>query len=649
MSAITLERISEGVGLSLSVDLTEAARLIQQGMHLVPLKRLSKQPEGLGWNKSPRVEKIDPRATGYGLPLAKNRLVSIDPDHWPLAVRGMAALGFDLEDLMGAGVRAVSTRPDSGGRSTFRDLDGLRWLSFRSSGITVLELRAAAPNLQDCVPGVVYADRHGELRTQQYANGRRLDEAPEVPQRLAEWWLRCSQDREFLWSQQRLFFGALGLAPNLSISTGHVGEPLAFQVAPGIRGRFNAHHPVEEILEAHGYLREGQRFRAPQGTGAAGVRLIPGKTDLWQSDHASDPLHGTFDAWIAHVVLNHGGDVNAALVQMDDAGKATEPTATSEWESGADLLEDTEPEPELVEGWIPERGLGILYGASKVYKSFTALDIALSVANGIHWHGHKVKQGRVAYIAGEGRAGVRKRIRGWCQHKGLPATELFLRRSAANIMDAADLAKIEQAFPQGLSLLVIDTYRRNIRPPAGRPVSENSADDFGTACNLIQPLIERLGCSVLIIHHTNKQGEMSGTGAFTTNVDFLIRQEGSGGGGAGEWSAELVCEKLKDLDEPPPLKLKGEKIDLNPSTDTLVFTAAEATPAFDHVRVSAVTEAITQGRGVEMDGVRWLDKKDLAAAWLVGVRQAERIVDGLILRGAVEKRSGGNRSLYRPR
>ncbi|MDP4733629.1 MAG: YfjI family protein, partial [Limnohabitans sp.] len=76
---------------------------------------------------------------------------------------------------------------------------------------------------------------------------------------------------------------------------------------------------VESILERHDYTwhpRE-QRWSPPTATGAPGVRPIPGRDGLWQSDHASDPLTGTFDAWIAHVVLDRFGDMEAAKQAMD--------------------------------------------------------------------------------------------------------------------------------------------------------------------------------------------------------------------------------------------------------------------------------------------------------------------------------------------
>lgn len=306
-------------------DLSEARRLFQAGFHLVPLERYTKKPpEGIpGWNKPEnRAKSIESDATGYGFPLSSNQLCSIDPDNWPLALRGMAALGFDLEALMVAGVRTKSTRHGSGGRSTFREEPDLSWLKFASrdpSIGTVLELRADSANLQDVVPGLVYFDKEGTLCTQQYANCKRLDDAPGLPDDFLAWWQRCSTDIDFLREQQDIFMQAIGAKANLAISTGRGDvKKLAFD-APGYRGWYNHRNRVEDILSLHGYEWHAKlnRWSCPTASGAPGIRLIPGKNDLWQSDHASDPLSGTFDAWIANVVLNHFGNVEAAMKKVD--------------------------------------------------------------------------------------------------------------------------------------------------------------------------------------------------------------------------------------------------------------------------------------------------------------------------------------------
>jgi len=87
-------------------------------------------------------------------------------------------------------------------------------------------------------------------------------------------------------------------------------------------GAFNRAHTVEELLEAHGYVRRGGpgRYLSPtSSSGLPGVRILDsGKV---YSDHASDPLaqvgddgrHHAHTAFSIYCHLDHGGDVHAAV------------------------------------------------------------------------------------------------------------------------------------------------------------------------------------------------------------------------------------------------------------------------------------------------------------------------------------------------
>jgi hypothetical protein len=305
----------------LNADIMPAFKLVLAGMKLVKLHTYEKRPIGVEWSTNSenfaKMETVDLTATGYGLPLAINGLVSIDPDRKELAAIGLKACGFDLEELMSAGVRTTSTRPESGGRSTFADPKGLKWLKFSSgeSG-TVLELRATSSNLQDVVAGAVYRSKDGEhYYRQDYANGKTHADAKDIalPDSFREWWHKCSSDINFYREQQQIFFNAIGDSPNLAVSSGSVDGKLELAFKSAYRGEYNRTHSVEEILERHNYsLSVDGRYAPPTATGAPAVRPIPSKDGLWQSDHASDPLHGTFDAWTAFVQLDHKGDLSAA-------------------------------------------------------------------------------------------------------------------------------------------------------------------------------------------------------------------------------------------------------------------------------------------------------------------------------------------------
>lgn len=445
-------------------DLREARRLLDCGMHLVPLHAYEKRPFGDDWNAAHRrVTVIDDNATGYGLPLVFNKMCSVDPDNWPLAVQGVKALGFDLEQWMAAGVRTKSTRPSSGGRSAFAEEPDLSWLSFRSKETgTVIEFRAFSPNLQDCIPGVAYKDSTGSIRTQGYANGKRLDDLPGLPDDLMAWWQRCSTDIEFLRGEEKKFFDALGAVPALSISTGRNGCALAYP-APGCRGPYNRDHTVESILDRHDYSwhAKEQRWAPPTATGAPAVRPIPGKDGLWQSDHASDPLKGTFDAWTAHVVLDHLGNVAAAIEAENkrqqiasaadfsplqgetvdaETGEILPPPVVSDEPldvSIADLATFAPTPPQFwAEEILPADVVTLLGAHGGTGKTTLALYAAVSLAMGLPFLGKETKPAKVLfYSAEDDRDLLRWRLATVCQRLDVDPVALSKR---LRVVDASE-------------------------------------------------------------------------------------------------------------------------------------------------------------------------------------------------------------------
>ena len=73
----------------------------------------------------------------------------------------------------------------------------------------------------------------------------------------------------------------------------------------------------------------------------------------------------------------------------------------------------------VAKGVLDECGMSVLYGESGAGKTFFTLDLALHIALGWEWRGHRVRQGGVIYIAAEGQNGIRKRIEAFRQQRGL--------------------------------------------------------------------------------------------------------------------------------------------------------------------------------------------------------------------------------------
>lgn len=74
---------------------------------------------------------------------------------------------------------------------------------------------------------------------------------------------------------------------------------------------FNREHPVEEVLEAHGYKKRGKKWVSPNShSGQAGVIVKDGRAFSHHSDALGDHFwHDPFDLFAK---LQHGGDKSAA-------------------------------------------------------------------------------------------------------------------------------------------------------------------------------------------------------------------------------------------------------------------------------------------------------------------------------------------------
>jgi nucleotide-binding universal stress UspA family protein len=208
----------------------------------------------------------------------------------------------------------------------------------------------------------------------------------------------------------------------------------------------------------------------------------------------------------------------------------------------------------LVSGIMEHPTIGQIFGDPSSGKSFVALDIAASVATGTSWHGHTVTKGPVVYVAGEGYAGVLRRLKAWEIDRELPLEGIPLHVSSGAVEFSSpetvkrlwdELDALEQPV-----LIVIDTLAR-----AATGWDENSTKDMGMFMSAIEQLARRYDCSVLLVHHTGHGNSDRGRGASSipAALDMSMRLENKQG------VRRLDCTKMKDSEEFP-----SEHFDLRP-------------------------------------------------------------------------------------
>lgn len=166
----------------------------------------------------------------------------------------------------------------------------------------------------------------------------------------------------------------------------------------------------------------------------------------------------------------------------------------------------------LVDGLLVENGLSVIYGPSESFKSFVALDIALSISCGSDWRGHACDGGPVVYVIGEGVAGWPARVLTWLERRSGGAQAAFWTVPVGVAMtekdDASALLESIQSVCERPVLIVLDTLARNFG--AG---DENSTQDMNAFVSSVDKLRQATGAHVMLVHHTGKDADKGARGS----------------------------------------------------------------------------------------------------------------------------------------
>lgn len=216
----------------------------------------------------------------------------------------------------------------------------------------------------------------------------------------------------------------------------------------------------------------------------------------------------------------------------------------------------------LVDGYLENDALGMLYGPSGGGKSFVAVSLACSIATGTKWFGMSVKQGAVFYIAGEGHQGLTRRFAAWSKATGTAITKdtpLFKSNRAVQFLDAAS-AEVVTTEVHALaertgyvpSLIQIDTLARNFGNG-----DENKQQDANRFVEAMDALRRQFGCHIMVVHHAGHDSERArGSSVFRAAMDQELHVKGANG------RLELLVTKMKDAEIPVPKRFKITQIGL---------------------------------------------------------------------------------------
>lgn len=229
-----------------------------------------------------------------------------------------------------------------------------------------------------------------------------------------------------------------------------------------------------------------------------------------------------------------------------------------------EMFENYKPAPWLIDGFIQENSISLVFGESTAGKSFFVIDWACSIATGKRWSDLQTVSGPVFFLAGEGFGGFCRRLRAWeiMNNASISSSPLFFSDRPAALMDAESAKDVIDAVKELTkangkpALIVIDTLHRNFGGG-----DENSAADFGQFLNHIDVMRHELGAAVVIVHHSghSKADRSRGSSSIKAAMDheFCVTVE-------ADKTRLLSCTKMKDAASPEPQRfaLRGVELDL---------------------------------------------------------------------------------------
>ena len=188
------------------------------------------------------------------------------------------------------------------------------------------------------------------------------------------------------------------------------------------------------------------------------------------------------------------------------------------------------PPPEwLIKDFILDDSYAMIFGSWGSFKTFVALDLALSLACGFPadptWE--VVRPGPVLFAAGEGRSALTRRVAGWeaLHFCGTRVDDFVLVDPVptTTITEEAIGAFVGEALrrhPGGYSLTVLDTLGK-----AMLGADENAQRDASQMTALVQRLRTELGGSVLVLHHSGlaDASRPRGSSVIGADADTIVR------------------------------------------------------------------------------------------------------------------------------
>lgn len=236
--------------------------------------------------------------------------------------------------------------------------------------------------------------------------------------------------------------------------------------------------------------------------------------------------------------------VDEKLVEAARTGPETEGNVQG-WVSDEQL--NLLPDPVfLVEDMVPETGIMHLVGQSYAGKSFVAIDLVRSLAQGKEeWFGKKIREGgaRCAYVALEGEWDLKLRMQAWdIEHGPVPSDRMrWFVRDEFDFMNPTAveaLTELRDDIGFHFEVLVVDTQSLS-----ASSIDENDNSQVTALMSRLKLISRIFGCLVVLVHHAGHgEGKRErGASAMYANMDAAMLVSSN----SGRNPRSLKMRKLK--------------------------------------------------------------------------------------------------------
>lgn len=256
---------------------------------------------------------------------------------------------------------------------------------------------------------------------------------------------------------------------------------------------------------------------------------------------------------------------------------------------------------QIIRGWLAERDIGLWYGQTGTWKTFSLLDQLHSVATGRDWCGIEVVQHPTLYIASEGSHTIPERVRVWAEQREIPQNARYILDGMqfGDAGNASVLEVIESCQTEGFRprLIGIDTMAASMIGG-----NENLSQDIGMVIQGAKLLRDAFDAAVIITDHTGwDESREKGSASKRQHCDIVIESKKQ-----SETSAVITQIKNRWGQKPPPI--------------TVSFSAVGGALLPDRIASdpSGLSDTdITMLEGLEKVGLRhgtWLDHIETSKA-----------------------------------